>query len=119
MTVKELPHAVKCLVLVAYGITKEGRRVLLDYRVVASESAGEWERFLSSLYERGVTGAHLRLIITDGGKGLLSAVSQVYGEVPRQLCWVHKLRIVASHLKAKQKKECLSEARAIYQAKNR
>ena len=50
---------------------------------------------------------------------MLSAVSQVYAEVPRQLCWVHKLRNVASHLKAKQKKECLSEARAIYQAKNR
>jgi putative transposase len=119
MTVKELPHAVKCLVLVAYGITKEGRRELLDYRVVASESSTEWERFLASLYERGVKGQRLQLILTDGGKGVRASLPLVYGDVPHQLCWVHKLRNVASHLKAKQKKPCLSQARAIYQATSR
>jgi putative transposase len=119
MTVKELPHAVKRLVLVAYGITPDGHRVLLDYKIVPSESASEWERFLTDLYRRGVKGEHLRLITTDGGQGLRAALRVVYEEVPHQLCWAHKLRNVAGHLKKEQQAPCLRQAAAIYRAANR
>lgn len=119
MTIKEAPQAIKRLVLVAYGITTAGHRVLLDYRVVPSESSGEWERFLTSLFKRGFEGRQLRLITTDGGTGVRAALPLVYGEVPHQLCWAHKLRNVAGHLKKHQEQACLAEARAIYQAETR
>jgi putative transposase len=119
MTVKEAPHAVKRLVLVAYGITQDGRRVLLDYRVAHSESEGEWGRFLTSLWERGLREAVLRLITTDGGAGVQAALSTVFGEVPHQRCWAHKLRNLAGHLKKAQQAPCLAQAQEIYRAKNR
>jgi len=119
VTLKELPTAKKRLVLVAYGITREGRRVLLDYRVAQSESGTEWERFLNSLYERGLKGEHLKLITTDGGSGLGAALPLVYGEVPHQLCWAHQLRNVAGHLKKSQQPACLAQAQEIYRARHR
>jgi putative transposase len=119
MTIKELPQAVKRLVLVAYGITADGHRVLLDYKIVKSESAREWERFLTDLYERGVKGKPLRLITTDGGQGVRAALPLVYGEVPHQLCWAHKLRNVSGHLKKEQQSPCLRQAAKIYAAKHR
>lgn len=119
VTLKELPTAKKRLVLVAYGITRDGRRVLLDYHLAASESGPEWERFLLKLQGRGLRGAHLQLIITDGGSGLGKALPLVYGEVPHQLCWAHKLRNVAGHLKKSQQAECLAQAQELYRARNR
>jgi len=119
VTLKELPEAKKRLVLVAYGLTTQGQRVLLDYRVVQSESSTEWERFLKSLYERGLHGRKLRLITTDGGSGLRAALPLVYGEIPHQLCWAHKLRNVAGHLNRSQQAACLAQAQEIYRAENR
>lgn len=119
VTLKELPTAKKRLVLVAYGITRDGRRVLVDYHLAASESSTEWERFLLKLQERGLRGQHLRLIITDGGSGLGKAVPLVYGDVPHQLCWAHKLRNVAGHLKKSQQAKCLAQAQELYRARNR
>lgn len=119
VTLKELPTAKKRLVLVAYGITRDGRRVLLDYHLAASESSTEWERFLLRLQARGLHGQHLRLITTDGGSGLRQALPLVYGDVPHQLCWVHKLRNVAKHLKKSQERECLAQAQELYRAPHR
>jgi transposase-like protein len=119
LPVKELPEAKKRPVLVAYGITWDGRRELLDYQLAQSESSGEWERFLHRLYQRGLKGARLELITTDGGPGLLAALPLVYGEVPHQLCWVHKLRNVEAQLKKDQVAPCLAQAQEIYRAKTR
>jgi len=119
VTLKELPTAKKRLVLVASGITSDGRRVLLDYQVAASESTTEWERFLLRLQRRGLLGRHLRLITTDGGKGLRAALPLVYAEIPHQLCWVHKLRNVAQYLKRSQEVACLAQAQEIYRARHK
>lgn len=119
VTLKELPTAKKRLVLVAYGITRDGRRVLVDYHLAASESSTEWERFLLKLQGRGLQGAHLQLIVTDGGSGLGKALPLVYGDVPHQLCWAHKLRNVAGHLKQRQQAACLAQAQELYRARNR
>jgi putative transposase len=107
------------LILCAIAITVTGEKRLLDFRMATAESQAQWEAFLSSLRERGLAGRHLQLIVTDGCTGLHAALEMVYPEVPRQHCWVHKLRNVANHLKRSQQKECLAGARAIYQAETR
>jgi transposase-like protein len=91
-------QAVKKVVLVAYGIKCDGQRAVLDYRIAKSESEHDWTVFLNDLYQRGLHGEQLRLIITDGGRGLLAALDMLYPHVPRQRCWVHKLRNVATSL---------------------
>lgn len=116
LRMKGVRGSTRRLVLCAYGVTVKGERRLLDFRLAPSESATHWEAFLSQLRERGVRGQKLKLVATDGCKGLHSALDLVYPYVPRQHCWVHKMRNVANLLKKSQREECLAGARLLYQA---
>lgn len=109
-------RAVKKLVLVAYGIRRDGKRAVIDYRLAKSESEHEWTILLNNLYLRGLQGEYLRLIITDGGGGLHAALDMIYPQVKRQRCWVHKLRNVANAIPRRYQVECLPEAKGIYSA---
>lgn len=111
------PEGVKRrLVLCAYGLTPQGWRILLNFRQARAESAAAWEAFLRDLYDRGLEGHGLRLIVTDGSPGLHAALDVVYPYLPRQRCWVHKLRNVAARLPRRFQGPCLADARAIYDA---
>ncbi len=86
--------AVRRPVLVALGLRPDGKKEIIDYRLAASESAAQWERFLTGLYRRGLTGKRLETICVDGGAGLLAALPVVYPGVAVQRCWAHKIRNV-------------------------
>jgi transposase-like protein len=101
-------------ILVAYVITQTGEKQLVGYRLAASESAAEWEAFLNDLYRHGLAGKALKLVITDGNPGLHTALATVYPYVPRQRCWVHKLRNVMVKLPVKQRDACLRDLRSVY-----
>jgi putative transposase len=116
LRVRTVDHVKRRLILVAYGIRATGQRELLEYRVVRSETQTTWEAFLTTLACRGLGGQALRLIVTDGHRGLHAALDLVYGAVPRQACWVHVLRNVATRLRAKDREACLRMARRVYQA---
>jgi putative transposase len=119
MTTKGGAKAARKAVLTVYVVKTNGEKELLDFRVADSESEAQWEAFLNYLYNRGLEGSQLRLIISDGGTGLHAALETVYGHVKRQRCWVHKLRNVMGRLRAKQREGCLAQLRTVYQAKNR
>lgn len=106
------------VVLVAYGITRGGRREVLGYRLAPGESAAAWTAFLQDFFLRGFEGRHLRLITTDGSTGLKAALELVYPQVPQQRCWAHKLRNIADKVPKKQG-SCVREAAAIYRAASR
>jgi len=119
MRIRGAAQVKRRLVLCAYGITVTGERRLLDHRLAKSESQASWEAFLNQLRERGLVGHQLRLVTTDGCPGLHGALDVVYPYVPRQRCWVHKLRNVANKLRRAQQQDCLAGARRIYQAPTR
>jgi putative transposase len=81
-------------VLVALGLRHDGKKEIIDFRLAASESAAEWEKFLADLYRRGLTGKGLDMICVDGGAGLLAALPSVFDGIPVQRCWAHKIRNV-------------------------
>lgn len=93
--------AVKRPVLVALGIRPDGRKEIIDYRLCASESAAEWERFLTDLYKRGLTGDGLDMVCVDGGKGMLAALPIVFPNLPVQRCWAHKMRNLIGAVRVK------------------
>jgi transposase-like protein len=109
----------KRFVLCIYGITINGVRELVSFRQASSESEAQWEAFLRDIYERGLEGKQAKLITTDGCLGLHRALDTVYPYIPRQRCWAHKLRNVASKLKRKNQEECLRLAKKIYLAETR
>jgi transposase-like protein len=109
----------KKVILVAYGIRIDGKREIIDFLVTKNESEQRWESFLNRLYNRGLIGEVLSLIVTDGNAGLENAVDNIYPQVKRQRCWAHKLRNVANNLKRRHIDKCIKEARGIYNAENR
>jgi putative transposase len=119
LKVKAAQGVQKKLVLTAYGITKEGKRRIISFRIASSESEAEWESFLNDLYRRGLEGQALMLVVTDGCPGLHKALDTVYPYVDRQLCWVHKMRNVTKRVPKAIQKECLAGAKKIYKADNK
>jgi len=89
---------------------------VIAFRVAKSESERDWTVFLRSLYQRGLKGGSLKLIITDGAPGLLAALDMIYPDIDRQRCWVHKLRNVVNKSPRRYQAECLRGARGIYSA---
>ena len=106
----------KRLVLCAYGLNPQGERELLGFHQAKAESEAAWAAFLNDLYQRGLLGRALRLVVTDGNPGVQAALDLVYPAVPRQRCWVHKLRNLAAKLPRRLQAACLAEAKAIYTA---
>jgi len=105
--------------LVCYGITHQGGKELIGYRLEASESEAGWRRFLGSLRRRGLTGASVELIATDGGKGLINALEDFYPDSLRQRCWFHKLSNVLTKLRKAHQSACLKGLRKVYSARSR
>lgn len=105
------------MALCAYGITKQGKGELIAFLLVKAESEESWKSLLLDLWNRGLRGDPLRLIVTDGQAGLVKALRQVWPRATHQRCWVHKLRNLQCRLKASQR-PCLEQAKLIYQAAN-
>jgi len=104
------------VILVAYGITAQGGRELVDYQfAINGESEAAWTEFLQNLFLRGLEGRNLRLIASDGGKGLQPALPLVFPCIPVQLCWAHKLRNIADKVPRKEG-SCVAGAASIYRA---
>jgi transposase-like protein len=91
--------ALKRPVLVALGITADGRKEIIDFKLAKAESAAEWETFLGGLIKRGLTGKGLEMICVDGGSGLLAALPTAFPGIPVQRCWAHKIRNVLNKVR--------------------
>ena len=77
-------------VLCAWGITTDGKPVLLALDGANAESTDACRGFLRDLVTRGLRSP--LLVITDGAPGLISAVEQVFAHSLRQRCLVHRAR---------------------------
>jgi transposase-like protein len=102
-------------VLVALGLRHDGKKEIIDFRLAASESAAEWEKFLADLYRRGLTGEGLDMICVDGGAGLLAALPSILDGIPVQRCWAHKIRNVRDKVR---KADQLKVKRALHKIMN-
>jgi len=93
----------KYVVLFAIAESGDGTRRIVGFQVSTSEKTVHWQAFLDGLYRRGLKGKQLQMVVTDGAAGLIDAVRTVYGFVPIQVCWVHRQRNLAGHLKHRSK----------------
>ena len=77
-------------VLAAWGITADGKPVLVGLAPGATESHDAWADFLAELTGRGL--APPLLVISDGAPGLIGATEQVLSRSLRQRCLIHRAR---------------------------
>lgn len=90
--------------VVALGISQDGRKTILGIRQGATENATVVGELLGELANRGLDFSEPRLYVLDGGKALHAAVKKYAGEsAPIQRCQVHKRRNVLDHLTDEQK----------------
>ena len=90
------PDGPKEGVLVAWGFTEQGERVLLSVMLGMRESHEDWLALGRDLIARGL-GAPL-LIVADGAPGLIKAVEQCWPASDRQHCAVHRVRNLLAKL---------------------
>src|SRR6476660_7706344 len=79
-------------VVIATGVTADGRREVLGFDVGDSEDGAFWTAFLRSLKARGLGGG--RFVTSDAPTGLKAAISSVFIGAAWQRCRVHFMRNV-------------------------
>jgi putative transposase len=83
-------------VLVAWGYSTEGKRVLVAVRLGQRESHEDWLDLGRDLTRRGLRSPWL--VVSDGAPGLIKAIDELWPEADRGRCAVHKLRNVVAKL---------------------
>ena len=111
--------AIRRPVLVALGIRPDGKKEIIDFRLAPGESTIAWEAFLNDLYNRGLSGESVKLIVADGGAGLLAALPLVYPQIPLQRCWAHKIRNILDKSKKKDRESMKVDLHKIIYAENK
>jgi transposase-like protein len=90
------PEGPKEGVLVAWGFTTDGDRVLLDVCLGQRERTEDWLDLGRGLTRRGLRSP--LLVVTDGAPGLIRAVDELWPDADRARCTVHRLRNVLAKL---------------------
>lgn len=113
--VRENHSIVSKALMIAMGITEEGRREIIGFDTHETESEATWKQFLTSLKERGLT--EMNLITSDAHSGLLAALKGVFPEVPWQRCQYHFQRNILLQTPKKEQVGLQSELREMFNAK--
>ena len=116
--VREAGQIVDCAVLVAVGVTADGKRRILGVSVALSEAEVHWRAFLDSLLKRGLCG--VKLIVSDDHAGLKAARRATLPSVPWQRCQFHLQQNAQSHItRIDQRESAGRRIRAIFNAPDR
>ena len=99
-------------VLVALGITPEGRKKVLGFWVVPAEGASVWEGPLRDIQGRGCK--NVRLFVTDGLNGMPEAIREVFPKARQQRCLVHVLRNIMAKARKRDRSAIAEDFKAVY-----
>jgi len=109
---------VSCAVLIAVGITPDGRRSVLGLSVSLSEAEVHWRDFLASLQSRGLHG--VQLIVSDSHAGLKAAREARMPGVPWQRCQFHLQQNAGQYVpRIQMRTEVAADLRAIFDSPDR
>lgn len=106
---------IDCAVLVAVGVTPDGKRSVLGVSVSLSEAEVHWRAFLESLQNRGLHG--VRFIVSDDHAGLKAARKARFAGVPWQRCQFHLQQNAMQYVpKVAMRAEVADDLRAVFNA---
>jgi transposase-like protein len=104
---------VSCSLLVATGVTPDGKRTVLGVSVSRSEAEVHWRDFLASLQTRGLHG--VQLIVSDDHAGLQAALRARMAGVKWQRCQFHLAKNLLGYLPPNvSQKEASAELRGVF-----
>jgi putative transposase len=109
---------ITCAVLIAIGITPDGKRSILGVSVSLSEAETHWRNFLASLQERGLHG--VQLIVSDDHAGLKAARQARFPAVPWQRCQFHLIQNAMHYVpKVAMRKQAAADLKSVLDAPDR
>ena len=82
-------YGMKQSVLCAWGVTRNGEKVLLHIDLGLRESYDDWLNFLRDMVNRGLSTP--TSITSDGAPGLMKAIDAVFPNSIRIRCWFHRM----------------------------
>ncbi|MCM3292251.1 IS256 family transposase [Paenibacillus sp. MER 180] len=103
-------------VYIAVGIREDGSKEVLSYTIAPTESAFVWNELLLDVKERGVE--EVLLFISDGLKGIVTAIEQVYPKAKYQSCCVHVARNIAHKVRVSDRASICDDFKAVYRAED-
>lgn len=89
--------------LVVMGIRDDGYREILGAKIADGEDELFWSGLFQDLADRGLSG--VKLVISDGHKGIQKAVEKSFLGASWQMCHVHLVRAVLRNVAKKYHKE--------------
>jgi transposase-like protein len=109
---------IDCAVLIAIGITPEGKRSILGVSVSLSEAEVHWRDFLAGLQARGLHG--VKLVTSDAHGGLKPALDARLTGVPWQRCQFHLIKNALAYVpRPEMLAEVVADLRAVFDAPDR
>jgi transposase-like protein len=107
-------HGAKEALLVAWGISTDGRKHLLHLQVGNKESEACWTSFFRNLLDRGMRSP--TTATSDGALGLVHSIEVCFPASLRIRCWFHRLANIRAKLPAETASEVLAHVYAVRDA---
>jgi len=86
------------VILVAMAVWPDGFHHILHYEVAEVEGEQAWATFFEHMIARGLNHQAVKLLVSDGSKGLLAAMKQCLPKAQQQRCMTHKVRGMKPYL---------------------
>jgi len=102
------------VLLCALGMTKDGKKELLSFHLVDTESEANWTEFLIDLKNRGLKGKALRLMTTDGNPALKATLKRLFPYKRHQRCIWHKMTNIQAKAKKRNRKALMGQCKLIF-----
>lgn len=108
---------VKEALLCAWGICRDGRKVLLHLALGNKESTVAWREFMRDMQRRGLPVP--TMITSDGAPALIAVIEELYGKSLRQRCLFHKTQNILAKVPDAHQQTVKRAWNAIWNAPNR
>jgi len=86
------------VILVAMAVWPNGFYHILHYEIAEVEGEQAWVTFFDHMIARGLSPQAVKLVVSDGSKGLLAALTQCLPQAQQQRCITHKVRGMKPYL---------------------
>ncbi|BCD62897.1 putative transposase [Nitratiruptor sp. YY08-26] len=110
-------RVVSSAIMVAYGVTREGKCEVLAIEPFSAETTEMWRLFFNKLKERGVE--KIALLIRVAHQGIQKAFKEVYLGASWQRYKVHFMRSILAHVPHKAKEKFAAKLKTIWLQENK
>lgn len=86
------------VILAVMAIYADGSSHILHYELAENESEESWKAVFAQMIERGLLGEAVKVVVSDGTKGLLAAMKEHLPNAKQQRCITHKVRGMYTYL---------------------